>query len=348
MVSPPASGVREPGLVVIGASAGGVEALRQVVAGLPADLPAAVCIVLHLAPGSPSALAGILDRVGRLRCHAAVNGDPLRSGEIIVAPPDRHLVIANGRVKLTVGPRENGHRPSVDVLFRSAAKGHQGRVIGVVLSGTRDDGTAGLAVIKAHGGLAIVQDPDEALYDGMPTSALAHVHVDEVARSDEMAGVIVRMVSEEFPAPAPAGENPNPGSPPGNPVTSVCPECGGVLSEHHYAGMTQWRCRVGHRYSPHTLADAQAEGVEATLWAAVRALEDRRALLQRMAAQLERRDLQRSARSLKRRAREAEEQAEAVRAALGLAAETTLTRIADGGGVDPADEEERGVLDANQ
>lgn len=209
---------REPGLVVIGASAGGVETLRTVVAGLPVDLSAAVCIVLHLAPGSPSALAGILDRVAPLRCRPAVDGDPLRCGEIVVAPPDRHLVINDGCVNVTVGPRENGHRPSVDVLFRSAAEAKQSLVVGVVLSGTRDDGTAGLAVIKAHGGCALVQDPEEALYAGMPASALAHVHVDAVARSDEIAGVIVRMVSERPSEGARAGADPGPRRPSKEPM----------------------------------------------------------------------------------------------------------------------------------
>jgi two-component system, chemotaxis family, protein-glutamate methylesterase/glutaminase len=336
----------EPGLVVIGASAGGVETLRRVVGGLPADLSAAVCVVLHLAPGSPSALAGILNRVGPLPCRAAVDGESLRAGEVIVAPPDRHLVVVDGRVQVKVGPRENGHRPSVDVLFRSAASAKDGRVVGVVLSGTRDDGTAGLAVIKANGGAAIVQDPDDALYAGMPTSALAHVSVDAVATSDEIPGVIVRMVSEERRQLVKASHNPGHSRLGGEPVISICPECGGVLSEYHDAGLTQWRCGVGHRYSPASLADAQAEGVEATLWAAVRALEDRHALLARMAAQLVERDLVRSARSLERRAREAGEQAQAVRETVSRAAKTTLRSLADDGEIDPHETEE--ALDADR
>src|SRR5579884_3723136 len=166
-------------LVVMGASAGGVEALRRVVAGLPAELPAAICIVLHLAPDSPSALPKILERAGALPCRAASDGEPLEPGSVLVAPPDRHLVVEDGRVRLTVGPRENGHRPAIDTLFRSAAA-RGDRVVGVVLSGTRDDGAAGLAVIKANGGGAIVQDPKEAMYAGMPRSALASVQVDAV------------------------------------------------------------------------------------------------------------------------------------------------------------------------
>ena len=191
-------------IVVIGASAGGVETLQHVVRGLPADLPATVCIVLHLHPASPSALAAILRRATTLPCRTAVDGEELREGEILVAPPDRHLAIEGDRVTLSVGPRENGHRPSVDVLFRSAAAAQDGHVVGVVLSGTRDDGTAGLAVIKANGGGTIVQDPEDALYAGMPANAIAHVHVDHVVPSDKVADAIVRMVN----GPPPGSDRP--------------------------------------------------------------------------------------------------------------------------------------------
>ncbi len=172
-------------------------------------------------------------------------------------------------VRLTVGPRENGHRPGIDVLFRSAAQAGDGRVIGVVLSGTRDDGTAGLAEIKSRGGAAVVQDPADALYDGMPASALGHVAVDAVVPAAQVATVVTDMVNG---ASSPKPPQPDPGARPGSipghdpaqssAVTTICPDCGGVLSERSAAGMTQWECRVGHRYSPQSLADAQAENVE--------------------------------------------------------------------------------------
>jgi two-component system chemotaxis response regulator CheB len=327
-------------LVVIGASAGGVETLTRVVAGLPSDLPATVCIVVHIAPSSPSALGRILSRSGPLPCHAAVDGDPLRPGEILVAPPDRHLVIEDGRVRLTVGPTENGHRPAIDVLFRSAADALEGRVVGVVLSGTRDDGTAGLALIKARGGGTIVQDPSDALYPGMPASALANVTVDAIVPSERVAGTIEAMVRGEK---LPLGTDPS--SPIDDPeetgaVAAVCPACGGVLTEQTEAGVTQWLCRVGHRYSPTSLSDAQAEGVEAALWAAIRALEDRAALLQRMADKAGARGQDRSARSFRRRAETASEQAVLVREALSRAAATTLRKVVDGGSAGVEDEEE--------
>jgi two-component system, chemotaxis family, protein-glutamate methylesterase/glutaminase len=312
-------------LVVVGASAGGVEALRRVVGDLPGDLSAMVCVVLHLAPRSPSALAAILDRAGPLPCRPALDGEPLEPGHVIVAPPDRHLMITDGKVRLAVRPRENGHRPAVDALFRSAARAQGERVVGVVLSGTRDDGSAGLAMIKAHGGVAIVQDPKDALYPGMPTNALAQVRVDAVAPSSEIADIVVRMVSEDVPMAA-VPDNPGHG-PGGDAVTSVCPECGGVLSENESGGVVQWACRVGHRYSPESLADAQAEDVEATLWAAVRALEDRQALLDRMAVQQEARGQRRSAHAFRLRAHEAADQALAVRDTLRQAAAVTLREI---------------------
>jgi two-component system chemotaxis response regulator CheB len=325
-------------LVVVGASAGGVEVLQRLASGLPADFPATLCVVLHISPGSRSMLAAILDRAGPLPCRPVVDGEPLAPGKILVAPPDRHLVIVDGKVGLTAGPRENGHRPAVDVLFRTAAREQADRVIGVVLSGNRDDGTAGLAEIKAHGGAAIVQDPDEALYAGMPFNALAHVRVDAVVPSGEIAGTVLRMLSEDpLVAPAPPHDNPGHGRLAGDPVTSVCPECGGVLSEHGVGGMIQWTCKVGHRYSPASLADAQAEGMEGALWAAVRALEDRQALLERMAAQLEAHNHTRSARSFRRRAQESSAHAMEVREVLRQAAVVSLRHIA----ADEDAEEER-------
>jgi two-component system, chemotaxis family, protein-glutamate methylesterase/glutaminase len=308
-------------LVVIGASAGGVEALKDVVGRLPADLAAAVCVVLHIAPTGSSALAGILQRAGPLPCRAALDGDELEHGHILVAPPDRHLVVDDGRVRLSAGPRENGHRPSVDVLFRSAARARESAVIGVVLSGTRDDGTSGLAVIKQRGGAAVVQDPEEALYSGMPSSAIAHVSVDAIAPTTLIADTIVALVhGADLPsgvrASIPAADD----SEPEDDLTLVCPECGGVLTERDEAGMQAWGCHVGHRYSPRSLVGAQGGAVEAALWTALRSLEDRAALLGRMASQASLRAQKRSAQLFRVQAREAKSQADLIRAVVEEAA----------------------------
>ncbi|HWF53626.1 MAG TPA: chemotaxis protein CheB [Solirubrobacteraceae bacterium] len=325
------AGQSERDLVVIGASAGGVEALRHLVAGLPADLPAAVCVVLHIAPESPSALPAILARAGPLPCRAATDRDELRRGQILVAPPDHHLEIEDGHVRLTVGPRENGHRPSVDVLFRSAAAVAGDKVVGVVLSGSRDDGSAGLATIKVAGGVAVVQDPADALYSSMPRSALAAVDVDVVAPVALIAESVELLVRGRPVPHARVGRRQPDEDLGDDPMTTVCPECGGVLSELAQAGVRQWECRVGHRYSTESFIDAQAEGIEAGLWAAVRALHDRQLLLDRIAARFEAAGEPRSARSFRDRAAHAGRQTELLRETLARAAGTSLRPIGVGG-----------------
>ena len=217
-------------LVVIGASAGGVEVLTRVVKDLPSDLPAAICIVLHVAPGSPSLLAHILSRAGTLPCRPARDGERLREGVILVAPPDHHLAIEDSQVRLSVGPRENGHRPSIDVMFRSAAQALDSRVVGVVLSGTLDDGAAGLAVIKANGGGTIVQDPRDAMHAGMPTSAIANVTVDAIVPAIQVASTIAAMVRGEDPPPEARPRDLDPDPPASEQVTVVRPERGGAPS----------------------------------------------------------------------------------------------------------------------
>jgi two-component system chemotaxis response regulator CheB len=306
-----------------------VETLKDVVARLPTDLPAAICVVLHISPGSPSALAHILERAGRLPCRTASDGEPLEQGTILVAPPDRHLLIEDSVARLSVGPRENGHRPAVDVLFRSAANVWQDRVVGVILSGTRDDGAAGLAAIKALGGCAVVQDPEEAMYPGMPANAISHVAVDAVVPSRLIAQTVSAMVRGQQPPPGQPSKAGKQSDGDGSELISVCPECGGVLTEEHKTGMTQWTCHVGHRYSPRSLADAQGDRVEAALWTAVRMLRDRSALLNRMADHAEAGQQPRSARRFRNQANDASEQANVVLAALSEAAENTLQTLAD-------------------
>ena len=177
-------------LVVIGASAGGVDALTELVRTLPATLPAPVLIVLHLAASSPSLLPRILNRSTEMSVSAAEDGETLEPGCVYVAPPDRHLVVDGGMMRLRATATVNGHRPAVDPLFASAAAAYGANVVGVILSGNRDDGTAGLAEIKAQGGTTIVQDPDTALYAGMPLSAINHVEVDAILPVTEIGEAI--------------------------------------------------------------------------------------------------------------------------------------------------------------
>ncbi len=183
--SPPARDI-----VVVGASAGGVEALRDIVAALPPDYPGAICVVLHIPPQAPSVLPRILDRAARVRCVAAEDGAPLRAGRVYVAPPDHHLLVEPGRVRVLRGPRENGHRPAVDPLFRTAARSYGRRVVGVVLTGNLDDGTRGLREIVRRGGVAVAQAPDDAPYPSMPRSAIAHVAVDHVLAVDRLGPLL--------------------------------------------------------------------------------------------------------------------------------------------------------------
>ena len=185
--------------IVIGASSGGIEALRRLLGEMPPDLPAAVFVVVHLPGEAPSVLARILDRAGPLKAVNPEDGEEVRAGRVYVARPDRHLLIEDGRVRLTHGPKENRHRPAVDALFRTAAVARGPRVVGVVLSGAMDDGTAGLLAVKRRGGVAVVQDPGEALFSGMPESALRYVDVDYCLPLGEMAPLLSRLSGETVP-----------------------------------------------------------------------------------------------------------------------------------------------------
>jgi two-component system chemotaxis response regulator CheB len=193
-----------PNIVVIGASAGGVESLCEIVAPLPANLSAAIFVVMHLSPLSPSVLPNILSSAGRLMVSAAVDGDRIVPGRISVAPPDHHMLIEPGRIRLTRGPKENRCRPAIDPLFRTAARAYGERVLGIVASGMLDDGTIGLHVIKSEGGIAIVQEPEDAPFPSMPLSALRTVDVDFVLRASEIAAKITELATEPWKDVEPA------------------------------------------------------------------------------------------------------------------------------------------------
>jgi two-component system chemotaxis response regulator CheB len=293
--------LQERDIVVIGASAGGVEAVASLVEALPRDLAAAVFVVIHFPPHAVSVLPRILTRRGGMTAVHPADGAPIELGCVYVAPPDRHLLVEHGFVRLVRGPRENAARPAVDPLFRSAARAYGARVIGVVLTGNLDDGSSGLMAVRSAGGLTIVQDPADALYGGMPTSALRHVKADHVAPLGEIAALLARRVGEPVqqkeggPAARRQGtevaisemdraalESDRAGAPSGY----ACPECNGVLWETDQGGMPRFRCRVGHAYSMETLLAEQGSAMDAALWAAYRALEERAALTARMGARM--------------------------------------------------------------
>lgn len=285
-------------IIVIGASAGGVGTLAQLVKLLPKDLQASLFIVLHIPSENPSTLPDILTKKGPLPAHHPKDEEPIQRGKIYVAPPNHHLLVREGFVNITTGPRENGHRPAVDSLFRSASQAYGNRVIGIVLSGYLDDGSGGLLTVKRRGGVAIVQDPKEALFPDMPKNAIQYVEVDYVLPVSEIAPLLLKLVDEEVedrrePAMeknekesemAKAGEKPkNTGKLPGPPSAFTCPECGGTLWEREEGKLRRYECHVGHGYSPQSLVEGNSSSVEAALWTAFRMMEERVALCRRLA-----------------------------------------------------------------
>jgi two-component system chemotaxis response regulator CheB len=316
-------------ILVVGASAGGVEALSEMVRGLPSDLPAAVFVVLHVPAHATSVLPRILSHAGRLPAAHAGEGEPIRPGRLYVAPPDHHMLLRPGHVYLSRGPRENSHRPAVDPLFRTAARAYGVRVVGVLLSGALDDGTAGLAAIKRRGGTAVVQNPNEALFSGMPRSAIESVEVDHVVSLAEISPLLSRLTREPVKEEAeePVSDEMEQETKmeafdlsafedrehPGTPSMFGCPECGGTLWEMQEGELIRFRCRVGHAYSTDSLLAEQSEALEAALWSAFRALEESASLARRMAARARERAQPLSAARFAEQAKDAHERAALVR-----------------------------------
>ena len=311
--------------IVIGASAGGVQALSTLVADLPSNLPAAVFMVLHIPADVPSLLPGILSRESHLRVTHAVDGEQIHRGRIYVAPPNRLLLVENERVKLVHGPRENLHRPSIDTLFRSAARWAGPRVIGVVLTGARDDGRTGMRAIKQRGGLAIVQDPREAPFPSMPLSVLQSVKVDYSLPLREIAPLLVRLshetaeeegrylVPNDLEIESRIAEQEMDGheliasiEKLGRVSKLTCPDCHGALWEINDEDMLRFRCHVGHAFSAESLNDGQSQMLEIALWSAVRALEEQMMLAKRVVERARKANHLRAAAMFERRAQEAD------------------------------------------
>src|SRR5215831_19623704 len=284
-------------IIVIGASVGGVEALLNLVAQFPEDLSATIFIVLHVIPTATGQLAQILNRAGPLPATTAQDCEIFELGHIYVAPPDHHLLVKQGYLRVTRGLRENRVRPAIDPLFRSAAVAYGARVVGLVLTGLQNDGTAGLLAIQRCGGITMVQDPTDALYPDMPLSALEHVTVDYCLPVLKMGAVLYRL-SQEPPAATPPipedlhievniAENPvdnsNCAEKLGESVAMTCPECGGPLWQLRDKKQRRYRCRLGHAFTAESLLEGQLEMIEYALWAAVRTMEDRVGILMTLA-----------------------------------------------------------------
>jgi two-component system, chemotaxis family, protein-glutamate methylesterase/glutaminase len=296
-------------MVVIGASAGGIEALQKLLAALPTDVDATVLIALHTSRHSGSLLPQILQRSSRFRVVHPEDHTPIERGKIYIAPPDYHMLVEDGVLRVIQGPRENLHRPAIDPLFRSAATYYGPRVIGTILTGLLDDGTAGLMVVRAAGGAAIVQDPATALFSSMPRSALEQVPDARVLSLEQMPAEILALTHEEIPLDLTVNgraskkvqeqafeeskisemdmseiENDDR---PGHTSAFACPDCGGVLWEIEDGGFLRFRCRVGHAYTARNLGAEQRHAVETALWSALRALEESASMFRRMAERAE-------------------------------------------------------------
>lgn len=265
-------------IVVIGGSAGSVEAVKLIACGLSRELLASVLVVLHTPPRERNLITEVLNAAGSLPANEATEGEPLVPGRIYVPPPDRHLIVAKDHVHVARGPKEGLHRPSINMTFRSAANSYAKRVIGVLLSGQLDDGASGLWEIARHGGVTIVQDPEEALFPSMPRNALHDAPIDYRVRSDEIAPLVNCLVSGEpvaKKAPAPQLRNHDEKF-----SGFSCPECHGPLWQVP-EGPPEFQCRVGHTFSLKSLIDEHASTQERKLYEAILALEEGAALSDR-------------------------------------------------------------------
>jgi two-component system, chemotaxis family, protein-glutamate methylesterase/glutaminase len=315
-------------IVVIGASAGGVETLSNLVAQLPENFPAAVFIVMHIPAEYPSQLPQILSRKSKLPIVHPSNGEAIQKGYIYVAPTDHHLLIEREQVRISRGPRENNFRPSIDVLFRSAAWCCGARVTGVILTGVLDDGAAGLFAVKSRGGKAVVQNPNDALYPDMPRNALKIVEVDYCVPIKEMGDLLEDMVNE------PVEEKDYPSTKNmelevkialednayesgvmdlGELTSYTCPECHGALAQIKEGKLTRFRCHTGHAFSLNTLLVQVTKSIDRSLWDTARTIEESQLLLAHIAGHLQEAEENESAEIVLQKSEEAKERAQTVR-----------------------------------
>jgi len=287
-------------VIAFGASAGGIEALKVILASLPGDFAAAILVTLHIAAHGLGVLPRVLGKASSLPVEHARDGEPLRRGEVLVAPPDHHLLLRGNRVHLSLASRENGQRPAIDPMFRSVARTFGSRAVGVVLSGYLDDGTLGLAVIKARSGVTVAQDPFSATVPDMPRNAIAAGVVDHIVPLADIGGFLMELVSFEpqrtdrqLPKETETEIRMTESDPdviehdqqPGTPSNFTCPDCGGVLrSVEDGVQPTHFRCQVGHAWGEESLRAAKEEQLEAALWTALRSLAESAKLFRHLAA----------------------------------------------------------------
>ncbi|HWR17747.1 MAG TPA: chemotaxis protein CheB, partial [Terriglobales bacterium] len=282
----PRNGSPNDRLFVIGGSAGAIEALRQLLSALPRSFPSPILVVIHTPLDSPGQLSYVFQRDSKLVVRPATDGVHMKPGTVYVAPPNYHLTVRDGHIRLVTGPVENRHRPAIDPLFRSAAREYGSAAAGIVLSGYLDDGSIGLWSIKEAGGITVVQDPDDAIVPDMPRNALERVQPDHIVPIRELATLMVSIATEPMPVSSLEQETPmaTNNEHAGNTSVFTCPECHGTLWEADEGGTLRFRCRVGHAFTADTMLQDQSLDVERALWAALRVLEENAELSHRMAS----------------------------------------------------------------
>lgn len=306
------------GIVVVGGSAGALTALQRLVGDLKPDIPAAIFVATHVPPDSVSAMPHILSRSGAFFATHAIDGAPIAPGRIIVAPPNFHLVIERGVMRVVDWARENGQRPSIDVMFRSAATAYGDLVCGVLLSGTLDDGVAGMHAIRNAGGMTLVQDPADALFSDMPRNAILSGAAEATVGTDDLAAAVTRSVNVllENGGGKASPEAAHDERATGHPSVFTCPDCGGTLWESDEDGNLRYRCRTGHAYNVNAIMSAQHSALEDSLWVAQRIIEERIDFFRRMARRAGDRGDAKSAERYDRQAKEHETDHARVREAL--------------------------------
>lgn len=317
-------------ILAIGTSAGGVEALLSLARSFPGDFPAAVLVTLHLSSEFRSSLDEVLNRAGALRAVFAKEDEPVRKGHIYIAPVDRHMLMIGDRLVLGHGSRENNARPAIDPMMRSVAACCGSRAIGVVLTGTLNDGASGLWAIDQCGGITVIQDPNDAAFPDMPLNALNRLQPDHVVTLAAMPKLLSSLVTQSAGDQMPVPESVKfeieiarggyatieqmDGF--GRRSGLACPDCHGAMWEVDEGDLVRYRCHVGHTYTAELMSVALDENLRRALGSATRALEERRALARKLEAQAEKNDQPHLAASWGRRAREFEQELKVIRSSI--------------------------------